>query len=1484
MRTVYLGMLLLFQSAVSSLTEFSVNGEIRNFAVGNGKVFVVTDSQLLQMRLDLVEEKHKDIQNHRHQNRVNILLPFDANKTLITCGTSDCGYCELLDINDISRSLYREDVTVGPSVNKSSVSFIVDFDEGTEKYMLVAREKVPDDCGSDEGVFLHNTLESQTGGIFSKAGNEPTEARISPQSDAEWIDGFQSSPPSHSFLLVNVKSRTGPAVVVLRMKNSRRKTDMTKSLEGAVLQCCDDKERKKLLSSSVVLSSGSPLLWAGIFTAQEPNDPQKTALAIYDLSQIRDRVPSYFSCTPTCRAHKGEDVLRPRAVVLKHSSMSSVAAEKKGSWIELYIGTATGQLMKIVLDKALNSGCVTVLYKSDDDRMVFPRMHFDPVDHKYIYIALRNQIRRVAVTQCGMYSTLRDCRASQDPSCGWCLNTSKCSTKDECSAPPWISIPEDSFQKELISFQVTELSTEVTLNLSLNVAGKSPLTCTFMDEHVNLCNSSSGVFPSCSCRFSSQHLPVNVTATVTIGDQKITERLKLRSCPDVTETSPYAKCVACVSAGCHWSSSSNQCSWAHGSASQVAVMDKCEGLYSESNAPEIFSLEPNQVSFHGKKHAVLKGRNLELVEKIRFHGVMECTSKETPVLERSTDTLKFSVPSGNKGTVRVCVVTADGRCHSNAKITYGAQPTCTGLQPRNTWASGKRKITVLGNNLEFVDEVVVHPYDKPITLNSNKTFWFHTHALREYMDSGPFNVSLIVGNSTVDCVDELSYLPDPEFTSFSTSKVDNDVQVTIQKKDDNLTMSNEDVKVWGQQEEEQSECVIDTVMSTALTCRIVGNKNLEIRVDSIKIIFGNLTKAIEIQEMPSNNTKYAYTVVALIVLILLGALVGVFIHRKSRQQMSAQMNERLELLESEIRNEIRQGFVDLQTEKSDLTENVGAIPFLDYKHFALKIFFPEGGPLASLMIKDIGQDAMKIEVDEKCQALSALIRDQMFLTCFIHALEEQKTFSIKDKCVVASLLTVALHDNLPYLTELMEDLLQTLMDLPSNAQPKLLLRRTESIVEKVLTNWMSICLYGFLRESVGQPLFLLVSALTQQISKGPVDAVTEKALYTLNEDWLLWQAQGFNFSHLKLNVLFAVGTEGEVSESLEVNALTCDTIEQVKEKILQTFQRKFGFPYTQQLREIDIEYEKEGRYEPLEEVDGSSEVQGEVTMLNTLQHYQIPDGACIKVMTKRLHAPLSPQTSVKDDQDFSTKYFHLIDPDIDRDERNHPERKKLKLKEIYLTKLLSTKVAVHSFVENLFRSIWGMPSNRAPSAVKYFFDFLDAQAEKKKISDPDVLHIWKTNSLPLRFWVNILKNPNFVFSDLEKTPHLDSCLSVIAQAFMDSFSLTDQQLGKHAPTNKLLYAKDIPLYKQEVKTYYKLVRDQSSVSSQEFKMFLQDESKKHENEFNESAALRELYKYMHRYFPEIIQKLEEKDASSKLKEEMHRVKNLFEDMKRSAWT
>lgn len=50
-------------------------------------------------------------------------------------------------------------------------------------------------------------------------------------------------------------------------------------------------------------------------------------------------------------------------------------------------------------------------------------------------------------------------------------------------------------------------------------------------------------------------------------------------------------------------------------------------------------------------------------------------------------------------------------------------------------------------------------------------------------------------------------------------------------------------------------------------------------------------------------------------------------------------------------------------------------------------------------------------------------------------------------------------------------------------------------------------------------------------------------------------------------------------------------------------------------------------------------------------------------------------------------------------------------------------------------------------------------------------------SLLLRFWVNIIKNPEFVF-DMNKSTIVDSCLSVIAQTFMDSCSTAEHRLGK----------------------------------------------------------------------------------------------------------
>ncbi|XP_026065500.1 plexin-C1-like isoform X1 [Carassius auratus] len=853
MRENLLGILLLLKYCIcGDVHDF--DGDIKDFVVGNSKLFVLTDHRLHQMSLDLTEEKSKDITKTSEHNRVNILVPFDENSTLITCGTFNNGYCEVLDINDITNSIYYEsDLLIGPRQDEKSVAFIAGT--SSSRYLLVGKK--------DEDAKLKNTrysvvrllstLHSQPGGIFSKNA-EGSDAFIeSTVTDVEFVDGFQRVSPSESYLFLNTKTDSERKVLILWMNSSKgKKTEIIRSLQASRIRCCSDKARPVLVASTVI-PSVNRVIWAGVFSAQNQQDPENSALALYDISHVKGRVKGFCVIGENTCGSENDTELQPLSVVFKYSSMSAVAVVRSGSWIVLFIGTSDGQLIKLVLDEKFTPDCPTVLFKSDDERAVFPRMHFDPVDFRYIYIAVKKQLRRVSVVSCAKYITLKDCRAALDPLCGWCVNTHRCSTRDECSNTSWVSIPKNSLQTRLFSFQMTENSSrKITLHLSLSLesTGNPAFSCTFNTGTMNLCDGSDppAVFPNCSCSFSDQILytgGLRVSATVTIEDQKITETLTLTNCSSITENSPiasYTQCVQCVSSGCHWSSSSKRCDWTHGSGLQLHTQDECKYLLSEMvfNKPEILSLEPNKVSFHGRNNVLLRGRNLESVSKIRIQGDLECIPKESPVFDRSSDTLRFHIPpSGTKGTVKVCVVTLDDRCHGNSIITYSSQPSCTGIQPTVSWSSGGRKILVQGSNLEFVESVTVHPFNKGISqksITSSGVVWFDSGP---YDGSGQFRLLLNVGNSTVDCVDYFSYKPDPEFTGFTTVQVANDLQVNIQKKVDMLNLSMNEVTVTGLQGDQQYPCVLERIESNAIICMIAGESGAVPAVDSLTITVGN---------------------------------------------------------------------------------------------------------------------------------------------------------------------------------------------------------------------------------------------------------------------------------------------------------------------------------------------------------------------------------------------------------------------------------------------------------------------------------------------------------------------------------------------------------------------------------------------------------------------------------------------------------------------
>uniref|UniRef100_A0AAY4D4L6 Sema domain-containing protein n=1 Tax=Denticeps clupeoides TaxID=299321 RepID=A0AAY4D4L6_9TELE len=680
-------------------------------------------------------------------------------------------------------------------------------------------------------------------------------------------------------------------------------------------------------------------------------------------------------------------------------------------------------------------------------------------------------------------------------------------------------------------------------------------------------------------------------------------------------------------------------------------------------------------------------------------------------------------------------------------------------------------------------------------------------------------------------------------------------------------------------------------------CTINGTLSSSERELPVTVCVGNLRRVIARVQLGGRELAIIVSIVVCSVLLLLCTVALVVYCTKSRraerywQKTLLQMEE----MESQIREEIRKGFAELQTDMTDLTKELNrsqGIPFLEYKQFVTRTFFPKVSqsvcyctvydndtnglhpvPETHPLLQDWqASNTTRPNIEEGITLFSTLLNNKHFLITFVHALEQQRDFAVRDRCNLASLLTIALHGKLEYYTSIMKELLVDLIDASASKNPKLMLRRTESVVEKMLTNWMSICMYSYLKETVGEPFFLLLCAIKQQINKGSIDAITGKARYTLNEEWLLRE----NIEAKPQNV--SVSFQGCGMDSVSVRVMNTDTICQVKEKILETFYKNLPFSQLPHAEDVDLEwFPGDGSSRILHDLDNTSIMEDGRKKLNTVVHYQIPEGAALAMSMKDKR-----DNTLGRAKDLDTeKYIHLVLPHDDLMETKRSQRqshRKKVLPEIYLTRLLSTKGTLQKFLDDLFQAILSMPAERPPLAVKYFFDFLEEQADKRGISDPDTLHIWKTNSLPLRFWVNILKNPQFVF-DIDKTDHMDACLSVIAQAFIDACSLSDLQLGKDSPTNKLLYAKEIPEYKKRVQCYYRQIQEMAPLSEQEMNAHLAEESRRYRNEFNTNLALTEIYKYAKRYRNQVASALEGNPAArrTQLHHKFEQVIALVED-------
>ncbi|KAL5475143.1 hypothetical protein EMCRGX_G027206 [Ephydatia muelleri] len=139
--------------------------------------------------------------------------------------------------------------------------------------------------------------------------------------------------------------------------------------------------------------------------------------------------------------------------------------------------------------------------------------------------------------------------------------------------------------------------------------------------------------------------------------------------------------------------------------------------------------------------------------------------------------------------------------------------------------------------------------------------------------------------------------------------------------------------------------------------------------------------------------------------------------------------------------------------------------------------------------------------------------------------------------------------------------------IPAKSHPKLLLRRTESVAEKLLGNWLCfLLLFPFILEHIGEPLFILFRAIKSQLEKAPVDVITEEARNSLSEEKLLKL-------QLDADVVEGVVDTG-TDKPIPIRLLASDTITQAKEKILDALYKNCSSSKRPQLTEVDLELKK----------------------------------------------------------------------------------------------------------------------------------------------------------------------------------------------------------------------------------------------------------------------------------------------------------------------
>ncbi|XP_072180404.1 plexin-A1-like [Diadema setosum] len=947
--------------------------------------------------------------------------------------------------------------------------------------------------------------------------------------------------------------------------------------------------------------------------------------------------------------------------------------------------------------------------------------------------------------------------------------------------------------------------------------------------------------------------------------------------------------------------------------------------------PSISSFSPSEGLANGGTLISIRGTSLHTGRNITASvGGSSCTVM--PFNETLVQCVTSGASENSSGAV---ILKFDGAVRQSIQqFTYRSNPTIAVVQGLKSIASGGINITIRGEGFGIVQTALliatltaeppvsstVHCIPKgddelvcpSPSLSANQSSRRRRsrevgRKRRRRSDVEEASLTLSLDGFEIDLPDTLAIYPDPVYDPFVGLRpiaADTALKLTGSYLDSAVTKSDVQVKIGPE------DCKVLSIEADQLYCEppltqpaagnelgVLGNGTFQ-QYPAVTVLHGsNLRFHLGYVNYSTGNSFSIIMVIVVAVLVVVAVifiLIAVSIYgRRVHQDKLKSAEDALIRLEVRLKDKATEAFHDLQRDMSGLKEQLEGVgmPFVSGADYIRNMLF--WGLKVQPMTKD--PELPQEHVRQAMLAFSKRLGEKEFLMSYIRELDDAKSLQQKDRVNIASLLTVILttEGKFHYLTNVMLRLMEEKIEESDENRLKQLFRRTESIVEKLISNWIALCMYKHLQKEVAYPLYVLYQAIKGQCEKGPIDAITGQAHYSLNFDYLL--DEDITFHEVTVQV---VDKDHKVTEQVKV--LDVDTITQAKQKILDAIYCKRQ--RSQQLRSYEVDLVLlNGQYGQvvLRDQDEMTDVRGIWVRSNTVRTYKISNGSSVAIVKKEevssphLPGPLDKTelaftssempvpssgranhgrtsweyTRIDMDVEEGKQLWHLVKEDSSVSKKKPKDQKvehKPKLiKEVYTSRLLVTKNAVQHFLDEFLNATFSLgPDHTSLLAhIKFLFDFFDKQAEKHGNPKDNIATTWKNNSLPLRYWVTSISHPSFIF-DMQQSLTADYCMNVLTNMLDNACRKIVPKYNLDASLNRILYRPELPKYIKMVESYYNAIADLPEISPAHLEETSQQVSKEFSSYFSRLGMLHQLYQFTKEHtemLEEISAIIEERD-------------------------